>query len=94
MELLQAPLPGHQFTRQPIQQFRMGRRQPVHSEIVGRRSECLTEMPLPDPVRHHAGGERILRGDQPSGQAAATLIVFIGAVRQGSSAGKKSRQRG
>ena len=78
---------------QPVEQFRMigGLAEPA--EIVGRADDPFAEMPEPDPVHHHPGGQRMIGARQPVPQlegplrALSTTVPF--AIGQGR--GKASR---
>jgi len=53
----------------------------VLPEITGRTTDASSEMKLPDPIGHHAGGQWILGIDQPFGQdfaSAAALSALLG----------------
>ena len=43
----------------------MGRRAALFAEVIGCADESGPEVPVPDPVRHDAGGERMIRMSEP-----------------------------
>ena len=59
----------HEFGCQPIEQFRMGRLPTVEAKVIGSVDQSLSEMVLPDPIHHHAGGQRITGIGNPIGKA-------------------------
>ena len=56
-----------QPARQPIQQFGMSRRCPQHTKVVGGADEAKPHHMVPDAVRSHAPGQRMLRINQFGG---------------------------
>ena len=71
VKFLDAPAIGHETTRHPVEQFRMGGLFTEPAEVAAGRDKALAEVVLPDAVDHHAGAERILRVGQPPGQLGA-----------------------
>ena len=61
--------------REPVEQFRVSRAQAKRAEVVRRADDALPEMPEPNPVGHHSGGERIIAG-QPLGEPGAAAAVL------------------
>ena len=52
----------------------MGRKLAELAEIVDRANESLAEMPAPDTIHQHPGGERVLRTGQPAGELESTAL--------------------
>ncbi len=63
--MLDAPAVFHEFSREPIEQFRMRGSRAVCAEVAGRADQPFAEMILPDAIHHHARGERIRRIHNP-----------------------------
>ena len=57
--------------RQPVEQLGVRRALAEHAEVVGRADEPLAEVPAPDAVDHHPGGQRVVRVGQPARPAPA-----------------------
>ena len=68
MNALHAPAALYELRGQPIQQFRMCRPLAHDSEVTRSRDDPASEMVLPNPVRHHAGRQRIGGIRQPAAQ--------------------------
>ncbi len=58
---LHAPAALDELERQPVEQLRMRRRLAHLAEVARRADDAFAEMMLPDPVHHHARGQRIVR---------------------------------
>ncbi len=78
MHCLDAPTARDKLRRQPIEQLGVARCRPGLAEVVGSGYDSLAEMEQPDPVDHHACGERMtglsqpLRKCQPAAACAST----------------------
>ena len=59
MDGLHAPSAFDKSQGQPVQQFRVTRRLGAQTEIARRLHEPPAEMMLPNPIHHHARGQRI-----------------------------------
>ena len=59
--------------REPVEQFRVRRVVALHAEIVHRPHQPRAKELLPEPVHRHAREQRILRRDQPPGEAQPIL---------------------
>ena len=68
---LQAPFPLDELDGQPVEQFRVGRRFALGAEVLARLDEAAAEEARPEPIHRHAAGQRVVRVDQPAGQAQA-----------------------
>ena len=58
-EFFGGPPVFHQPMRQPIEQFRMGRRFAEHTKVIGARHDAASKEVMPNAVGVHAGGQRI-----------------------------------
>ena len=82
MHRLDAPTPRDELGRQPVEQLGVARRRPGLAEVVGRGNDPLAKVEQPDPVDHHARGQRMaglsqpLRKCQPA--AAGTRVLSRG----------------
>ena len=63
--MLDIPAAFTKLDREPIKQFRMGRRSALRAEVLERLDDALAEHELPEPVDKHARHERILRAHHP-----------------------------
>src|SRR6185503_2628536 len=68
MQFLLTPATLHEFTRQPIQQFRMSWSRALCAEIIFSRNQTLAEIVLPDPIHGHPCRQWIAPVHQPTGQ--------------------------
>src|SRR5262245_40221830 len=68
VQFLLAPAALHEFTRQPIQQFRMSWRRALGAEIIVGCNQSFAEIVLPHPVHGHPGCQRIALVNEPTGQ--------------------------
>ncbi len=68
---LQVPLQAHEFGGQPVEQGGVGGPLAPRPEILRATHEAGAEMVLPELVDRDAGGERILRTDNPPRQGKA-----------------------
>ena len=68
MDESEIPAAGDEFAGQPVQQFRVGRRCALFSEIGGSANQPLAEAGLPQTIHGHACGQGIFSVDQPAGQ--------------------------
>ena len=67
---LEAPVPGDELRRQPVEQFRVGRLLTEASEVVRRRRQAAAEVVLPQTVRHDPGSTKVAVVGDPAGQGA------------------------
>src|SRR5579871_6918065 len=65
MDRLHAPALLDEAVSQPVQQLRMRRPFAISAKVVGGTDDSAAEMVLPDPIHHHARGERIVRACDP-----------------------------
>ncbi len=72
-----------------IEQFGMRRRFAGHAEIVDAPRQPLAEQMLPQPVDHHAGGERIVGTRDPRRQFDAAAVIVGNRFRR-----DRAEQRG
>ena len=54
MQLLQRPAVSDECLREPVEQFRVRRLDPLSTKVVGRGDEPAPEMLLPDSIHEHA----------------------------------------
>src|SRR5690242_10754657 len=73
MHRLDAPAARHELRRQPIEQFGMRGQLALPAEIVRRGYDPAAEVPLPDSIHHHAGGERMVRLRKPQSERLPAL---------------------
>ena len=58
---LSEPPPSRKVSREPVEQFRVGRGRAHPAEVVGRVDQTPAEVLLPDPVDDRPPGQRVLR---------------------------------
>src|SRR5437762_2207269 len=71
MHRFDAPALTDELDGQPVEELGMRRPCAGGAEVARRRDEAAAEMIVPDPVHHHARGERILGTRDPIGQRGA-----------------------
>ena len=76
MQMLQVPAACPQFVGKVVEQQGMGRRLPLDAEVVWGANEGLAEVPLPNPIGDHAGGERVVGRGQPLCQGGAAALAL------------------
>src|SRR5437868_4511596 len=59
MHRFNAPARIDELMRQPVEKLRMARRFGANAEIAGRAHKARAEMSKPNPIDHHARGQRI-----------------------------------
>ena len=92
MHRLDRPSAFDKSRRQVIEQFRIRRTIAHLAEVAGRAHDARAEVMLPDPIHHHARGQRILRDGDRFGQfqpAAALGETALGASRTQESKGTR-----
>ena len=57
---LDIPAVIHEIGRQPVEQLRVRGRRTLCTEVVQRHGKPAPEAQRPQPVDHHAGGERVI----------------------------------
>src|SRR5260221_256486 len=72
--MLHAPAMLDQIAGQPIEQFRMRWPIPLLAEIVRSAHQSLPEVPTPNAVHQHAGGQRILRRGEKFRQGGTSSV--------------------
>ena len=75
--MLDGPAAAHKLIREPVQQGRVGGRAAVQTEIARRVHESGAKNVLPDPVHHHARGERMARAGDPFRELEASLLFRL-----------------
>ena len=91
MQGLQGPSPVDQVQGQPVQQLVIaGTGDCRHSEIVGIGNQPDAEVPLPDAVGNHPGGQGMVAASQPPGefQPAALLVIEFRLIPAGQDDGE------
>ena len=73
MDRFQMPTVADQFRSQPIEQFGMAGSIAVVPEIIWCFHDALAEVMLPKAIHQNAGGEGLLRIDQPLSQTCSRL---------------------
>ena len=58
--MLDAPPVLHEFIRQPVEQFRMGRRDTQSTEVCRCWDQTFAEVMQPDPIHDHSCDQRIV----------------------------------
>src|SRR5262249_14998388 len=77
--LLDIPAVGAELQREPVQQLWMAGWLTLSAEVVARRHQARAEALLPEAIDRDASRKRILRSEQPLGEAES---VLAGARRQ------------
>ena len=81
---LDLPALGHEFARQPVEQFRMRGRLAADAKVIGRRHQAAAKVELPETVDEYARRQRMIGPRQPVGQLPAIgWRLFRGDRRQG-----------
>ena len=60
MQVLEAPAGFLELNGEPVEQFRMGGRGALGTEVVLRLHEAAPEVLLPHSINEHAGGEGMI----------------------------------
>ena len=68
MEVAEAPAVVHEVGREPVEQRGDCRRAAVVTEVGDGRHQAGSEMAGPDMVDGDAGGQRMVRPDEPAGE--------------------------
>ena len=71
MHLLDAPPLGDEAVRQPIEQLRVARRLALDAEVLRGLHQAGAEGELPEAVDGDAGGEGVVRADEPAREGEA-----------------------
>ena len=82
MHRLHAPAARAKLDGQPVEQRAMNRILALHAEIFGGLDDAGAEEVLPHAIDLHAGGQRVLGHDQPSGKPESIGRAALGQRRQ------------
>ena len=83
---------GHEFGGEPVEEFRVGGGFALGAEVVGLGAEAGAEELTPEPVHDDAGGERVLRGNDPVGEVETReRALFIGLGEKAGGEGRGDR---
>lgn len=83
---------GHEFSGEPVEEFRVGGGFALGAEVVGLGAEAGAEELPPEPVHDDACGERVLRGNDPVGEVETReRALFIGLGEEAGGEGRCDR---
>ena len=81
MKLFDIPPGTNEFQSEPVKQFRMAGRFPLHTKILGRFDKARTKEVLPVTIHDDSCGEWVFRADQPLSEFFTVSWLSVGNIQ-------------